>query len=318
MLTTPAPPPPLNEAERFTHYRSLADAMPLIVWISRDGVGVDYYSRCWFEYTGLDGAGPGDLGWRAALHPEDEPLLARLGAAGRADGEPYEFEYRLRRHDGIYRWHLGRVVPLRDEAGRVCLWVGTGTDIDDQKRQACQQFVFLRDVLGGVTEGKLRLCASPDDLPAPLPPAGAAFRLARGAGLSDLRRSAEAAAQARAFPDGRWMDLVTAVGEAAMNAVAHGGGAGRGRVHADADTVQVWVSDQGGGIPVECLAQATLKRGHSTAGSFGHGFWLMLNTLDRVWLLTGPTGTTLVLEQSRASRAPSWLAGACKTHGAPL
>ena len=318
MLTTVAPPPFAGEAERFTHYRSLADAMPLIVWISRDGVGVDYYSRCWFEYTGLDGAGPGDLGWQAVLHPEDEPLLARMSAAGRAAGEAFEFEYRLRRHDGVYRWHLARVVPIRNASGGVCLWVGTGTDIDDQKRQACRQFTFLRDVLASVTEGRLRLCESPDDLPAPLPPAGESLRLARSVGLSDLRHGARTAAQANGFPDERWMDMVTAVGEAAMNAVAHGGGAGRGRVHADLDTVQVWVSDKGGGIPVECLAQATLKRGHSTAGSFGHGFWLMLNTLDRVWLLTGPTGTTVVLEQGRVPAAPSWLAGPCKTHLPPL
>ena len=298
-----------GETECFTHYRSLADAMPLIVWISRDGVGVDYYSRRWFEYTGLKFAGPGDLGWQAALHPEDGPVLAQVNASAWAGGEAFEFEYRLRRHDGIYRWHFARVVPLRDSSGRVYLWIGTGTDIDDQKRQARQQFMFLHDVLAGVTEGKLRLCASAGDLPVPLPPAGEAFGLAPSVGLSALRHGAQAAAQARSFPEERWMDMVTAVGEAAMNAVAHGGGLGQGRIHADADTVQVWVSDQGDGIAVECLAQATLKRGHSTAGSFGHGFWLMLNTLDRVWLLTGPAGTTLVLEQGRDPVAPVWPAG---------
>jgi len=97
---------------------------------------------------------------------------------------------------------------------------------------------------------------------------------------------------------------VPAVGEAGMDAVAHGGGRGLGHVHPDTDTVQVWVSDWGSGIAAECLAQAALWRGHSTARSFGHGSWLMLNTLDRVRLLTGPTGTTLVLEQGRI---PDWL-----------
>ena len=100
------------------------------------------------------------------------------------------------------------------------------------------------------------------------------------------------------------MDTVPAVGEAGMDAVAHGGGRGLGHVHPDTDTVQVWVSDWGSGIAAECLAQAALWRGHSTARSFGHGSWLMLNTLDRVRLLTGPTGTTLMLEQGRI---PDWL-----------
>ena len=72
---------------------------------------------------------------------------------------------------------------------------------------------------------------------------------------------------------------------------------------------QAGLREEGDGIAVECLAQATLKRGHSTAGSFGHGFWLMLNTLDRVWLLTGPAGTTVVLEQGRDPVAPVWPAG---------
>jgi hypothetical protein len=53
-----------------------------------------------------------------------------------------------------------------------------------------------------------------------------------------------------------------------------------------------------------------LERGFTTAGSLGHGFWLMLNTVDRVWLLTGPTGTTLVMEQSASPPLPAWLSAA--------
>ncbi|MDO9668485.1 PAS domain-containing protein, partial [Glaesserella parasuis] len=50
-----------------------------------------------------------------------------------ATGEPYEIEYALRRHDGQFRWHLGRALPVRDASGRIVRWYGTNTDIHDQK-----------------------------------------------------------------------------------------------------------------------------------------------------------------------------------------
>ncbi|RYZ69333.1 MAG: PAS domain S-box protein [Proteobacteria bacterium] len=49
--------------------------------------------------------------------------------------EPYEIEYRLRRHDGEYRWHLGRAMPIKKSTGEVLMWIGTNTDIHDQKTQ---------------------------------------------------------------------------------------------------------------------------------------------------------------------------------------
>ena len=91
-----------------------------------------------------------------------------------------------------------------------------------------------------------------------------------------------------------------------MNAIGHAGG-GAVRVCADgSNTVQVWIEDQGHGIRMEHLPRATLERGFTTAGSLGHGFWLMLRTIDRLYLLTGPSGTIVVLEQYRATPLPDW------------
>ena len=108
------------------------------------------------------------------------------------------------------------------------------------------------------------------------------------------------------FSEERSQDLETAVGEAAMNAVVHAGG-GQGWVCTSAaGTVQVWITDTGTGITMEHLPRATLERGFTTAGTLGHGFWLILRMVDRLWLLTGPTGTTLVLEQDAVSTEPLW------------
>jgi anti-sigma regulatory factor (Ser/Thr protein kinase) len=169
---------------------------------------------------------------------------------------------------------------------------------------------FLRDVLASVTEGRLRLCDTAGDLPEPLRPFGEPVPLTRTT-LRAGRSSAAEAARAAGLDGERANDLLTAVGEAALNAVMHAGG-GTLRAFADgADEVaQIWVEDRGGGIAVESLPQATLERGFTTGGEgFGHGFWLMLKTIDRVYLLTGPDGTTVVLEQGRAAPRPGWMAG---------
>jgi hypothetical protein len=68
------------------------------------------------------------------------------------------------------------------------------------------------------------------------------------------------------------------------------------------------VEDQGRGIELSSLPRATLERGFSTGGNgFGHGFWLMLQTCDRIYLLTSEAGTTVVLEQERNRLAPAWI-----------
>ena len=169
-----------------------------------------------------------------------------------------------------------------------------------------KQRLFLRDVLASVTEGRLHLCHSTADLPAQLPIASQPVALSMTGGLSELRHAAKLAALAQGFATDRWQDLLTAVGEASMNTAVHGGG-GRGRVFAGGHgTVQVWVEDQGRGIDVENLPRAALAKGYTTAGSLGHGMKMMLETADRLWLLTSPSGTTVVIEQDRLPPKPTW------------
>ena len=107
--------------------------------------------------------------------------------------------------------------------------------------------------------------------------------------------------------DERQFDLVTAASEAGMNAVVHAGG-GTAGVSASAEgIVQVRVEDQGTGITMENLPKAALSRGFSTKATLGHGLKLMLETVDHLYLLTGPGGTTIVLEQERDKPVPAWL-----------
>src|SRR5688572_15575783 len=113
--------------------RILVDAIPEIVWSARADGADDFFNRRLCEYTGLR---PEDLageGWQEIIHPDDREGCRSRWLQSMASGEPFEFEYRLRRHDGVYRWHLGRGVALR-EGGRVVRWFGTCTDIEEQKQ----------------------------------------------------------------------------------------------------------------------------------------------------------------------------------------
>jgi PAS domain S-box-containing protein len=117
-------------------YRSLAEAIPQIVWTARPDGHLDYFNRRWFEYTGLSEAQScGREGWRSAIHPEDAERVRDAWQQAFSTGHAYDIECRFRRAaDGQHRWHLVRAIPLREPGGMVMKWLGTCTDIDEQKR----------------------------------------------------------------------------------------------------------------------------------------------------------------------------------------
>jgi PAS domain S-box-containing protein len=134
-------------------YRSLADAMPQIVWTARPDGYLDYYNRRWFEYTGFTEEETFAVeGWKSVLHPDDVELCRERWYASVQNGEEFKCELRFRRaSDGAYRWHLGRALPMRDHDGRILKWFGTSTDIDDQKR-AEEHLRFIVEASGILSE----------------------------------------------------------------------------------------------------------------------------------------------------------------------
>jgi anti-sigma regulatory factor (Ser/Thr protein kinase) len=181
--------------------------------------------------------------------------------------------------------------------------------LEERERLETRHRTLLKDMLASVTDGKLRLCDSAAELPERLPSLGEEDTLAlSGQTLRVLRRRTTEAGQAAGLDKDRGNDLLTAVNETAMNAIVHAGG-GTASVGASLELgkVQVWVEDQGMGIDMRHLPQATLDRGYTTAGTLGHGFKMVIAVADCVWLLTGPKGTTVVLEQNRDVPTPGWL-----------
>lgn len=113
-------------------YRTLANAVSTLMWINDAEGNIQFFNQRWQEYTGKSlelGVGL----WREIIHPDDfQPTFEKRKKA--IDAEvAYEIECRLQRYDQTYRWHLARIVPLKDEAGRLLQWYGTATDIHDVK-----------------------------------------------------------------------------------------------------------------------------------------------------------------------------------------
>jgi len=123
----------LARSER--HFRNLADAMPQCVWITDSEGKVNFLNKLWREYTGTSQEELMGLNkWPEVIHPDHRQAASRAFHHSVETGEPYEIEYPLRRHDGTYRWHLARGMPVRDENGQINYWFGTSTDIEMQKQ----------------------------------------------------------------------------------------------------------------------------------------------------------------------------------------
>jgi PAS domain S-box-containing protein len=114
-------------------FRTLAEAMPQIVWITRpDGRNI-YFNQQWMDYTGLTREESLDHGWNKPFHPDDQQRAWDAWQHATATTGTYSLECRLRRADGVYRWWLVRGVPLQEASGRILKWFGTCTDIHDMK-----------------------------------------------------------------------------------------------------------------------------------------------------------------------------------------
>jgi len=120
--------------EREERLRFLADTVPPIVWTANPAGDVDYLNARWHEYTGLPISHSLNWDWAAVIHPDDASRCLEVWSECLRTGESFGYEYRMRRADGAYRWHLVRGLARRDERGRIIQWVGTCTDIDDHRR----------------------------------------------------------------------------------------------------------------------------------------------------------------------------------------
>ena len=113
--------------------RSLVETMPQLAWISAPNGQHLFRNQRWGEYTGLSFDELTGHGWESVHHPETLPHVLTRWKESLSTRKPFEAETRLRRNDGEYRWFLARAAPVIDKHGAVTSWVGTCTDIHDQR-----------------------------------------------------------------------------------------------------------------------------------------------------------------------------------------
>ncbi len=123
----------LELARREAEFRTMTEAMPQIVWATRPDGHHDFYNARWYEFTGVPEGSTDGEGWSDLFHPDDQGEAWQRWRHSLATGEPYEVEYRLRHHTGVYRWTIGRALPVRDGEGSIVRWLGTCTDVHDLK-----------------------------------------------------------------------------------------------------------------------------------------------------------------------------------------
>lgn len=129
----------LQESEE--KFRGFAESMPQIAFIADAKGNIIYFNQRHYEYFGVKPGETEGYSWqgRPLHHPDDLKRTIEKWNHSVETGTPYQIEYRLRRHDGVYRWHLGRAVPQKDTEGNVIRWFGTNTDIQEQKQYELEQ-----------------------------------------------------------------------------------------------------------------------------------------------------------------------------------
>ncbi len=146
----------IEQAEaRASNHRFLAESIPQQVWTATANGALDFVSSVVLAYFRQSSDAILGAGWVDLIHDDDRAPCVERWTESLATGVDYEVEFRLRRHDGAYRWHLGRAVPERDLDGRIVRWFGTNTDIDDRKTTEAE--LYRRQQALSDREARLRL-----------------------------------------------------------------------------------------------------------------------------------------------------------------
>ena len=163
----------LRESEE--KFRSFAQLAPHHMWTSPANGQLDWFNEQTLRYSGMNTAALVGAGWSTLVHPDDLARASSTWSAALRSGANYEAEFRIRRADGIYRWHLVRALPVRNARGNIVRWVGTNTDIQDQRADRDKLRVInatLERRVDERTRERERMWSSSPDLIAMIDPGG--------------------------------------------------------------------------------------------------------------------------------------------------
>ncbi|MFD2718539.1 PAS domain-containing protein [Hymenobacter monticola] len=138
-------------AESQDRMRFVLENLPVLIWTATAAGDRDFFNQRWLAFTGRTAEEQLGAQWSTSIHPDDRERVLATWRKSVETGDTYQVEYRLRRHDGQYRWVLVRATPRRDAQGAINLWVGGGTDIHEQ-RQMVQELLTANETQAELAE----------------------------------------------------------------------------------------------------------------------------------------------------------------------
>jgi len=132
-----------DSEERF---RTMADHAPVMVWVTEADGRCVFLSKSWYAFTGQTPDSGLGFGWLDAVHPEDRPEAEREFLAANREKRAFRLDYRLRRHDGEWRWAIDAATPRLDAEGQLLGYIGSVLDIHDRKRDEERIHLLMREV----------------------------------------------------------------------------------------------------------------------------------------------------------------------------
>ncbi|WP_438710246.1 PAS domain S-box protein [Aquimarina muelleri] len=121
----------IKESEQ--RFKLLAKSLPIMVWTADVNGNLNYFNKVVYKYSGLQQGEIDNDGWLQIVHKNEREENIKKWKNSIDTGNDFLFEHRFKRNDGKYRWQLSRATPQRNEEGKITMWVGTSTDIQDQK-----------------------------------------------------------------------------------------------------------------------------------------------------------------------------------------
>jgi PAS domain S-box-containing protein len=116
----------------FMEYQSLVEQAPIMIWRAGTDKRCDYFNERWLSFTGRTMAQETGNGWAEGVHPDDFDRCLQIYMENFAARRIFEMEYRLRRHDGVYRWIFDRGVPYHDDKGSFLGYIGSCIDVTEK------------------------------------------------------------------------------------------------------------------------------------------------------------------------------------------
>jgi len=131
----------LKESE--SQFGVMMETIPQIAWNSTSNGEITFFNKQWYDYTGLNFERSKGWEWMSVIHPDEVSYTLEKYKSILESGNEGEFEVREKRRDGVYRWHLIRMQPVLNDTGKVRIWVGTATDIQELKNLQQQKDDFI-------------------------------------------------------------------------------------------------------------------------------------------------------------------------------